>query len=240
MSSEIEIIVLNGAFGMRNVSPFCLKLELLMKQLDIPHTYTEQNDPRKAPKGKFPYAIIDGVTYADSEVITEKLDEVTQGAVYAGLTPAQKAHGLAMTRLAEEHLYWFIVGSRWLDDAWWPNVVDGFFQIAPALVRPLVASGARRGVRQTLQLQGIGRHNHAEQEAFARRDLQALQDGIPDSGFLGGDEPRIHDFAVAGIMAGLLDNKPPTWLTPIGQEYTALVEYTDRVQAHMGIFGRHV
>ena len=40
-----------------------------------------------------------------------------------------------------------VVASRWLDDDWWPNVVDGFFHIAPALIRPLAANAARRRTR---------------------------------------------------------------------------------------------
>ncbi len=236
----LELVTLPPAFEMRNVSPFCLKAELLLAALELPFSKSELADPRKAPKGKLPYLLTDDGTIADSELIVTYLDQVTQGAVYEGLTPAEKAHGTALTRLAEDHLYWIMVASRWLDDAWWPNIVDGFFHIAPKPIRPLVAGLARRQVRQTYHLHGLGRHSLEDQRGFARRDLQALEDAVPDEGFLFGAAPNVFDFTVAGMMAGIYDNRPATWLTEIAREYERLHAYTERVQAHMGIYGREL
>ena len=236
----LELVTLPPAFGMRNVSPFCLKAEMLLTSLDVPFTTSEEADPRKAPKGKLPYLIADGQTIADSELITEYLDDITQGRVYAGLSPQQKAQGVALARLAEDHFYWIMVASRWLDDAWWPNIIDGFFGIAPKLVRPLVAGMARKQVKQTYNLQGLGRHSLEEQRGFAARDLQALQDAVPDEGFLFGEAPNIFDFTIAGMMAGTLDNQPPTWVTELARGYEKLCAYTERVQATVGVYGREL
>ena len=235
---RLTLVTLGGAFGMRNISPFCLKLELLMTSLQLPFELDEQPDPRKAPKGKLPFLLVNDRRLADSELIQEYLDELTGGAVYAGLTAQQRAYGMALSRLAEDHLYWLMVGSRWLDDEWWPNIVDGFFHIVPGLVRPLVANQARKQVRQTLQLHGLGRHTHEEQVGFAARDLQALQDAVGEDGFLFGAQPGVFDFTIAGLMAGIYDNKPATWLTNLASDYEALKAYTERVQAHVGVFGR--
>lgn len=234
----LKLIVLPPAFGVRNISPFCLKTEMLLTSLGLPFEMEELADPRKAPKGKLPYLYDGDTRIADSDLIAEYLDQKTGGQVYAGMTPRQKAQGLALARLAEEHLYWIGVASRWLDDAWWPNIVSGFFHIIPAPLRPLGAGLARREVRKTYYLQGLGRHTLEEQEGFARRDLQALQDALPERGFLGGDMPRYHDFAVASLLAGMVDNQPPTWFTAIAREYGPLMDYTEQVQAAVGVYGR--
>ncbi len=236
----LELVTLPPAFGMRNVSPFCLKAELLLIDLALPFTKSELADPRKAPKGKLPYLVTDEGTIADSELIVTYLDRITQGGVYAGISPEQKAHGVALTRLAEDHLYWLMVASRWLDDDWWPNIVDGFFHIAPKPVRPFVAGLARRQVRQTYHLHGLGRHSLEEQHGFAARDLQALEDTVPMTGFLYGPEPNVFDFTITGLMAGIYDNQPATWLTELALSYEGLNAYTERVQTHMGVFGREV
>lgn len=234
----LELVVLSPAFGMRNVSPYCVKAEMLLKSLALPFKLTEESDPRKAPKGKLPYLIADGEQIADSELITDYLNKKTDGAVYKDLTPLQSAQGLAIARLCEDHLYWLMVASRWLDDAWWPNVVEGFFQAAPKLVRGLVSNGARKQVRQTLALHGLGKHNLAEQKGFAQRDMQALNDLVPSEGFLFGATPNIYDFIVAGTMCGIFDNQPGTWLTALAQPYENLQRYTERVQETMGVYGR--
>ena len=235
----LELVTLPPAFGMRNVSPFCLKAEMLLKSLDLSFTVSQISDPRKAPKGKLPYLVADGRTIPDSELITEHLDATTQGRVYAGLSDAQKAQGLALTRLAEDHLYWIMVASRWLDPDWWPNVIKGFFGELPAIIRPIASTMARRQVAQTYHLQGLGRHSLEEQRGFAERDLAALDAAVPAEDFLFGPSPGIFDFTVASLMAGIYDNKPATWLTGLAQNYENLHAYSERVQATVGVYGRH-
>ena len=140
--------------------------------------------------------------------------------------------------LIDDHLYWIMVASRWLDEDWFPNVVDGFFHIAPKPIRGLIARQARKQVQKTYHLHGLGRHTHEEQVGFARRDLEALQNAVDEHEFLFGDEPCIFDFAIASFMAGVYDQQPATWITPIANEYQALKAYTERVQTKVGVYGR--
>jgi len=238
LAAPLTLVTLAPAFGMRNVSPFCLKSEMLLKQLEIPFTLEMENDPRKAPKGKLPFLRIGDVALADSELIAEYLDERSNGGVYGQLSQADKGLGWAATRLAEEHLYWMMVASRWLDDDWWPNVVDGFFGEIPGFVRGLVSRMARKEVVKTYHLHGLGRHSLDEQKGFARRDLAALNGSIAANGFLLTDEPNYFDFAIAGILSGIYDNQPGTWLTTLAEDYPDLRAYADRVQSHVGVFGR--
>ena len=234
----MELVTLPAAFGMRNVSPFCLKTEMLLTSLGLPFTMSELGNPGKAPKGKLPFLISNGQRIADSELITEFLDNETQGQVYAGLSKAQKAQGVALSRLAEDHLYWLMVASRWVDDWWWPNVVEGFFGALPALVRKPIAGIARRRVIKTMELHGLGKHSLQEQKGFARRDLEALAAAVPAEGFLFAEKPNIYDFTVAAMMAGIYDIQSATWVTDLAVEYENLRVYTERVQAAVGVWGR--
>jgi glutathione S-transferase len=236
----IELITLPAAFGMRNVSPFCLKIEMLLTALGLEFTIADISDPRKAPKGKLPFLVVDGKKIPDSELIVEYLDTLTAGKVYAGLSAGQKGQGFALTRLAEDHLYWLLVASRWLDEDWWPNVVKGFFGSLPALIRPIASGIARRRMIQTYNLHGLGRHSLEEQKGFARRDLEALEGVVPAEGFLFGDQPNIFDFTVAALMAGVYDNQPATWVTDMAIGYKGLRAYTERVQEAVGVWGRTV
>lgn len=235
---KLTLVTLGGAFGLQNVSPFCLKAEMLMTQLGLDYDIEVQADPRKAPKGKLPYLIADGREIPDSELIVEYLNDITHGRVHAGLSHKDRAVGLALSRLVDDHLYWIFVASRWLDDGWFPNIVEGFFHIAPWPIRGFIARQARKEVEQTYHLQGLGRHNQEEQEGFARRDLQALQDAVQGDGFLFAAEPCVYDFAIASFMAGVFDQQPATWMTHVANEYVGLKEYTERVQQRVGVFGR--
>jgi len=234
----IKLYTFPAAFGLRNVSPFCLKVEMALTHLGIPFEIVEMSDPRKAPKGKLPYIDADGQIIADSELILCHLDDATEGRLYGELTPMQRAEGYAFTRLVEDHLYWIMVASRWLDESWFPNVKDGFFGFVPTLLRNVASGMARRQMRRTYDLHGLGRHSLDEQQGFARRDLAAISDVVSGQPFIVSDKLTAFDFTVAGLLAGLIDNQPETWMTRIAADYPALREYAERVQGTVGVFAR--
>jgi glutathione S-transferase len=234
----ITLVTLPPAFGLRNISPFCLKVEMALTHVGVPFRHITEKDPRKAPKGKLPYLVLEnGEKLADSELILQYLDQSTEGKLYGGLSPRERGEGFAWSRLAEDHLYWLGVASRWLDDQWFPNIVREFFGFVPAILRPLASGAARRQVARTLNLHGLGRHTLAEQKDFARRDLQALSDGLELDRYIVGRRMTVFDFTIAGMLSGFMDNKPATWFSSIANEYTVLRQYLERIQGEVGVHG---
>lgn len=236
----ITLYTLPPAFGLRNVSPFCLKAEMILKHLKQPFEIKFEGDPRKAPKGKLPYIDIDGEVTADSELILQKLNQTFSDGVYGELTPKEIAVGRAFTRLCEEHLYWMIVASRWLEADWFPNVVNGFFSEVPSILRSFIAKSAQSTVRKTYDLQGLGRHTKAEQKQFARDDLSAISAQIEAERYITGSRLTVFDFNVASILIGLMDNEPATWISILAQDYPVLREYVDRVQSEVGVYAKEL
>lgn len=235
----ITLVTLPPAFGMRNVSPFCLKVEMALRHLDIDFDLKTEQDPRKTPKGKLPYLVLEnGEKLADSELIFEYLNNITQGKLYGSLTPEEKAKGFAFTRLAEDHLYWMCVASRWLDEDWFPNVITNFFGFIPGLLRKIVANGARKQVAETYHLHGLGRHTLEEQKGFARRDLQAIADAVAHNKYIVGGRLTVFDFIVAGMLSGLMDNEPATWISDMANGFPSLREYLENIQAEVGVYGK--
>jgi glutathione S-transferase len=135
----IKLYTFPEAFGLRNVSPFCLKVEMALEHLGLDYEIVMESDPRKSPKGKLPYIVDEGLTIADSELILEYLDAKADGRLYGDVSDQEHATGLAFTRLIEDHLYWMVVASRWLDDDWFHNVREGFFSNLPPVIKTLVA-----------------------------------------------------------------------------------------------------
>ncbi|MGV0034489.1 MAG: glutathione S-transferase family protein [Candidatus Azotimanducaceae bacterium WSBS_2022_MAG_OTU7] len=234
----ITLVTLPPAFGLRNISPFCLKVEMALTHLGLAFNDETEQDPRKAPKGKLPYLLIDGEKIADSELIFERLNTMTQGKLYAGLTPEEKAIGIAFSRLAEDHLYWMGVASRWLDDDWFPNIVSGFFGFVPRLFRGFASNSVRKSVAQTYDLHGLGRHTMDEQKGFAKRDLQAIADIVSSKKYIVGGRLTAYDFVVASMLSGFMDNEPATWLGDIANGYPSLRAYLERIQNEVGVSGK--
>ena len=110
----MQLYTFPETFGLRNVSPFCLKVEMALAHLGQNYEIVLESNPHKSPKGKLPYIIDGDLTLADSELILEYLDEKTGGGLYGGLSDDERARGVAFTRLIEDHLYWILVASRWV------------------------------------------------------------------------------------------------------------------------------
>jgi glutathione S-transferase len=150
------------------------------------------------------------VTIPDSELIFQHLDRKRDGALIGHLLPSEYGQGMAYTRLMDDHLYWLVVASRWLDNAWFVNVKKGFFNAFPPGLRTAIGVLARRQMRRTYVLHGLGKHSFEEQQGFARRDLAALEDALDGKTYLLGERLTVFDFSVASLLSGLIDNQPAT------------------------------
>jgi glutathione S-transferase len=234
----IKLYMYAPAFGLRNPSPFCLKVEMALTLLRLDFKVELLGDPRKAPKGKLPFIEMEGERIADSELILERLDRLTGGQLFGDLTPVERSQGTAFTRLAEDHVYWLLVTSRWFDDDWWPNTRDAFFAALPRVPRALIARLARTGVRKAVRCQGLGRHSLAEQKRFLARDLEAISNAVEHAGLIAGPRITVFDLAVAAQISSMLDNVPATWATHVASEFPALQDYAERVQQATGTYGR--
>lgn len=234
----ITLYTLPPAFGQRNPSPFCLKVEMALTHLKLDFEARTTLELNKAPKGKVPWLDDNGII-ADSELILAHLDNKTDGGLFGNLSPEEMAVGTAFTRLAEDHLYWMIVASRWLDDEWFEIVKRDFFGALPWPLRSILPLVARRQTRQTYHLHGLGRHTMEEQRAFAQRDLEALAAQVSTHGYIASDRMTVHDFAVASIVAAMMDNQPATWVSTMANEVQPLRDYIERVQSEVGVYCRN-
>ena len=158
----------------------------------------------KAPKGKLPYIIDQGHAIGDTSLIIAHLKHTRGIDPDAGLTPRERAQALALQRLFEEHLYFIIVYSRWIDEEGWPLVAEAFFDSMP---RPLRSVGPvlvpRAGAQDALHA-GPGPARPAEIYAMGRADLEAIAEHLGDKPFFLGDRITTIDAVAYGYLANIL------------------------------------
>jgi len=226
----IELFQYPPAFNLPSPSPFCVKLELLLKMASIPYSNRYDADVRKAPKAKLPYIVIDGKqTIADSELILRYLKDSGQFSVDEWLSDAEKAQCIAVTRLVEDHLYWLLVDDRWLNDDVWPILRDNFFAGLPPIVKSIVPGIVRKQVRKTLYAHGLGRHSQAELKYFAEKDLEALDALLGDKPYMIGERICSVDATVYGILSSIYYPDFDTPLKAIALDHPNLAAYSDRI-----------
>src|SRR5262249_22761420 len=161
------------AFGLPNLSPFCLKVELYLKMAGLPYK-TALGDPRKAPKGKIPWIDDDGQIVADSSFILDYLRKKYGEKLDAPLTTANRVIALTAQRMIEEQLYFAPRQLRWGEDEIFKETRATFASLIPLPLRGIVTNKIRKGTLAKLHEQGIGRHKPDEIYALANSDLDAL------------------------------------------------------------------
>jgi glutathione S-transferase len=224
----ITLYTFGPFFDLPDPSPFIVKAMLLLKMAGL--SYTEKRGGLgKAPKGKLPFIVDDGVAVADSTFIRFHIETKYGFDFDTGLTPAAQGTAWAVEKMCEDHLYWAAVDMRWCDKANFQKGAAHFFDGLPALIRPLVKTVIRRMVERRLKVQGMGRHRKAEIAELAIRDLDALANILAEKPFLMGDRPCGADATAFGFIACLFAPVCDSPIRAAAEMHANLVSYRDRL-----------
>src|SRR5690349_24493324 len=101
MAQNMGMITLhkfNAPWGLPDVSLFCIKAETYLRMAGFEYR-TVVTDSRKAPKGKCPYIVHDGVTISDSSAIVSYLEDRAPRPLDASLTSEERAIAAAFKAL---------------------------------------------------------------------------------------------------------------------------------------------
>jgi glutathione S-transferase len=221
------------AFGLPNASPFCMKLETYLRMTGLPFEALrfQLRQLQGAPKGKLPYIVDGGRTVADSGLIVDYLKTSYGDPLDAWLSPQQGAVALAWQRLLEEHLYWAVLYTRWIEPQGWALTRAAFFTGLPAPLGWIIPPLARRGMAKELQGHGMGRHSREEIHALGCRDITALADFLGDQSWLMGDQPCSLDAVAYSFLANLLWVPLESALKQRAQSHPQLESYCQRMKS---------
>ena len=217
------------AFGLPDPSPFCIKMEILLKLSGLPYE-TRIGDLRRAPKGKLPLIVEDGVTICDSSFIRFHLEERHGIDFDAGLDAERRGALWALEKMLEDQIYWIMVAERWLDDGNFARGPAQFFQPVPAPLRPLVCALVRRKVRRNVDGHGIGRHSPAERLKLAERALDAMVAMLGEHRYFGGDAPVGGDAAPGAFLIAALTPLFDSPFRGLVEQRSALTAYAGRMR----------
>ena len=218
------------AYGLPNASPFCMKLETWLRMTGLSYQALP-GDPRQAPKGKLPYIEDDGVKLGDSHLILDYLRAHYGVDPDAGLTPPQRALSTAVTRMLEEHFYWVMLHSRWIDPQGWAVTREVFFGALPRPLRDVVPLWVRHVLRRDLRGQGLGRHDLPEIQGMGIEDVEALAIFLGSRPYFLGDQPRTIDAVAHAFLAGTLAFPVEAPVKDAIGAHANLVDYVQRMNA---------
>lgn len=225
----IEFFKFPENFGVRDASPFVLKLETYLRLAGLDYKTTLMADPRKAPKGKLPYIIDKGQKIADSSICIEYLKKTYGDPLSKGLSKEQHAVGHAVKTMLEERTYWVLVQTRWMDPKGQSIVFEAWFGNIPRFIRGFITGKIVKDMTAAMDGHGIGRHTPEEIFEFGLKDLRTFEAVLGDKAFLLGDKPSEYDAAGYGFLANFMAKPFPSPMTKYIAASKTLNAYIDRV-----------
>lgn len=216
-------------WGLPNTSPFCLKMETWLRMADIPYENRFVMDPRKSPKGKFPFIKVDGVSVSDSEFIIEFLKNKFGDVLDKNLNDEQRAQVLFLESTFSERLYWYMVYLRWQDDLGWAHVKEAFFFKLPFFTKLFLPNVIRKATIKSVNLQGTGKHTREEVLHLAYKTVDAIATTLGENSFFAGSELTSVDATAFGFLANIVWLPYDCPLRKHLEKYKNIQGYCDRM-----------
>ena len=215
-------------FGLPELSPFVTKTEVQLKMADLAYQKLKAMPPA-SPKGQLPYIDDEGESVADSTFIRAHIERKYGFDFDDGLDEPQRAQAWAVERMIEHHIYWALVGTRWVDRQNFDKGPAHFFDAAPEDRRQELRDTARTAVAGSYRLSGLGRHAPEETLELASRSLSALSVLLGGKLYLMGNKPCGADATAFGALAGLMTPFFDSPLRRRAMQYADLTDYVDRM-----------
>ena len=208
----IRIYTFPAGFGLPTTGPFSLKLAMALRIAQIPYELVATVDFKASPKRKIPWIDAGGTTMADTVLILRWLGDTRGVDLERGLSPLQRAHGLALRVLLEEH---------------WHQVYEIELILDPE------GAGARLAALQDhfkhhLYERGMLRNSRDEVIALGKADLDATAAWLADRAWAVSDEPTLTDCAVFGMLAPAIYAPFPTPCMSYARTLRPLVAFVER------------
>jgi len=224
----ITLYGFGAGFGLPEISPFVTKTEVQLKMADLPYR-KERAMPPASPKGQLPFIEDDGVAIADSTFIRAHIEHKYGFDFDAGLSLQARAQAWAFERMIEHHVYWALVGARWVDPGNFAKGPAHFFDGAPEERREKLREDAQFRVAENYLLSGLGRHAPDEDVELALRSILALSVQLGDKPYLMGEKPCGLDATTFGALGGILTPFFSSTLRDRVQDFGNLAAYVDRM-----------
>ena len=215
-------------FGLPEISPFVTKTEVQLKMAGLDY-HKARAMPPASPKGQLPFIDDDGQAIADSTFIRAHIERKYGFDFDAGLSREARAQAWAFERMIEHHVYWALVGARWVDPDNFAKGPAHFFDGAPDDRRERLREDAQFRIAENYLLSGLGRHAPDEDLELALRSILALSVQLADKPYLMGQTPCGMDATAFGALAGILTPFFQSKLRREVERFGNISAYVDRM-----------
>ena len=190
-SEEIVLYQYGGMGKLLSLSPPCLKVDLALRILGLPHRVVNLGSPGevagKSPTKRVPAIELDGELTAESIRIMDRLQELhPEGALWRS-TPADRARDRAWDCFVTDTLYWLGFYQRWLVPKIREHLLDTFLGEGFSPKKVVMRFYAKTALRRRARGQGVGMRPQAEETRWPYRAPSQVE---TETGATAGDDSR--------------------------------------------------
>jgi glutathione S-transferase len=232
----IEVIQFPGTGRLESVSPYCVKVQRILRYKRLPFTVRDTvMPPRRSvdPAGKLPILVYDGARVPDSTRIALFIEERHPTPVLVPPVAEDRARVLLLEDWADESLYWALLYVRWKLPENVPRMRAVFAEMMGlplSLIGPAVVA---RQLRRALDAQGTGRLDLGTFRSGFHRALASLDAVLTGRDYLCGATLTLADIAVFSMLHGIREAPLPAGTGEL-EGFAALLRWYDRVASATG------
>jgi len=227
----ITLYGFGAGFGLPEIGPFVTKTEVQLKMAGLAYRKDKARPPA-SPKGQLPYIDDDAQRIADSTFIRAHVEGKYGFDFDRDLDLRQRAQAWAFERMIEHHLYWALIGMRWVDPENFAKGPAHFFDHTPDHIRDRLREDAQFRVAENYLLSGLGRHAPDDDIDLAVRSLLALSVQLGSKPYLMGETPCGVDATAFAMLAGILSPFFVSKLRERAEQLQNLTAYVDRMMSN--------
>jgi glutathione S-transferase len=225
--TDITLYAFPTGPGFFNFSPYCGKVDIMLKMAGLIFTTEMPEDYKVFSKGKLPVLKDGDDIIQDSEFIRYHLAEKYSQTFDDGLTSEAKAIGHAVCRMLDDRTILAMVWTRWIEDAGWAQTRAMFFEDQS----DEIAEGQRALVKEGIEGAGFGKHSQEEMKTLIHEDLRAISDLLGEQEFFLSNKASYLDATVFSFIANLYGAPIQTWIQGEVAAFPNLVAYFNRGMA---------
>jgi glutathione S-transferase len=238
-NDDVELFQYPGTGTLPSLSPPCLKVQLALRRLGVPHVVTDVSPvkvKRVSPSGRLPALRIDGRIVVDSPTILDVLEKRHPDSDLWPRDPQQRIVDRLWDHFVTDTLYWGGVYQRYLirenrEAAW-----DLFFGKGFSFKRLIVAPFIVREVRNRTRGQGIGRLAADDVRRSYGNWIAMIDEALQPGPFLQGrDVPGRGDLSVVSHVAQMVAAPRSPELASAFERFPRLELHVARVFAACGL-----
>ncbi|CAL2047372.1 unnamed protein product [Caenorhabditis brenneri] len=210
-----------------NLSPFCMKIEVLCRIWNIPHEIIECTTMRSR-NGLLPFIELNGQHFSDSDLIEMRLKSHFK---IPKLPGDQETHSVALSKMTFFHLFHIIYRYKTSENSFYETVYR-LLDMPPSLsflYMPFIKASVGKRFRAR-NVGAIGDFEWSELDEFLHKDLEVIQDTLKDQKYLFGDKLTAADATVFSLLATVYYPFRTHITDVLENDFPKLLEYVERVK----------